>query len=73
MMAIGTVTGLYWAISLHAQYFFFAIDDDYLEFNLELGKRAGCKVPINEILEFNKKPRKYLIKLKNGKKIFNTF
>ena len=67
MMACIGLSGLYYAIILHTQYFYFSFREDYMEFNLKIGKRYKDSIKIfrEEIESINENTNKYDILLKD--------
>lgn len=67
MIAFLGLSGLYYTVMLHTQYFYFTFGEDYIEFNLKIGKRSkdAIKLSLQEIEGIKKDANKYCIILKD--------
>ena len=75
MIAYLGLSGLYYALMLHTQYFYFYFGKDSIEFNLRIGKRSKDVVTLSlkEIGSINKGDDEYHIILKTqGRYSVNT-
>jgi len=67
MFAFSFLSGSYYAVMLHTQYFYFYFGKDYIEFNLEIGKHSkdAITISLEEIGNIVQDTKEYRIVLKN--------
>ncbi|MBW8040476.1 MAG: hypothetical protein FVQ85_10790 [Planctomycetes bacterium] len=69
------LSGTYYGLMLHKQYFYFCFTEDHIEFNLKIGSRSkdAVKIPREEISETKRRDEGFLITLKNQDSYFISF
>ncbi|MGB2809437.1 MAG: hypothetical protein WBC22_16975, partial [Sedimentisphaerales bacterium] len=67
MFAFSALSVFYYGLMLHTQYFYFYFGEDYIEFNLEIGKRSkdAITISLEEIGNIVQDTKDYRIVLKN--------